>query len=806
MSHSLEELRARAAAHRARTAGRHDLATLYPHLAAEWGEKNAQPAAAVDTRAAQALTGQWECPTHGSWEETVGNRINQGKNCPKCRNAELGITIHKFKEIIAGIAAHIQYLTPANIWHLLAQQELAKTPNRQRLVEFMASRQLPMEDIQRWAAGDKNTMAEAVMRGEPLAPPCPPPGAPPPAVEGRALDLTGGEPRPPAAEEGAPPAEITADQGAPGTADPEEPPAAPPEPAVRAVAVLRAGAALAKVSTAESLEYLLTSQVNRLWNLYFEAEQLDLQAPGAHAAQVVESIQGLARESSFTAEAARRFFVEHAQVVSFTPPPGYTGAGAEGRPLVLNSMQKLTALRLAARRRLGNWSGTGAGKTLAGVLAAKHLRSAMTVVVCPNNVVPEWQSKIEEYFAGTTTSIENWHTGAGRRRAEFLIMNYETFQARDYDAQLARFLRAHKKRVGLIVLDEIHHAKRREGQGLTLRREGVLALLAGAPAAARLAMSATPIVNDLEEGANLIEMLTDVNPLKSTTKTVGNCVELNRALVEHGIRWQPRHGVEAVQPKLFDATRTPPPAGTLVFDDPSASGKTVARIWASNIVPVDVTPHRDEIFRRCRLEHDALSLEQILTIMRTPAISAAVAPGEKVIIYSMLRGGGIMEALVGKMRAEGHGVLVYDGEQERDIKKDVLRQFTTMGPNTPNVLLCTDAMATGIDRLQYVCSKVIFNILPWTFAQYEQLIGRVWRQGQRQQVEVVLPIPYVRTASGRVWSYDMSKLRRLFDKRTLADAAVNGNLPDHLLEDQAKMRGRLRRALESWSGQDLIAD
>jgi superfamily II DNA/RNA helicase len=199
-------------------------------------------------------------------------------------------------------------------------------------------------------------------------------------------------------------------------------------------------------------------------------------------------------------------------------------------------------------------------------------------------------------------------------------------------------------------------------------------------------------------------------------------------------------------------------------------------------------------------------LEQILTIMRTPAISAAVAPGEKVIIYSMLRGGGIMEALVGKMRSEGHGVLVYDGEQERDIKKDILHQFTTMGPLAPNVLLCTDAMATGIDRLQYVCSKVIFNILPWTFAQYEQLIGRVWRQGQRQQVEVVLPIPYVRTASGRVWSYDMSKLRRLFDKRTLADAAVNGNLPDHLLEDQAKMRGRLRRALESWSGQDLIAD
>jgi hypothetical protein len=41
------------------------------------------------------------------------------------------------------------------------------------------------------------------------------------------------------------------------------------------------------------------------------------------------------------------------------------------------------------------------------------------------------------------------------------------------------------------------------------------------------------------------------------------------------------------------------------------------------------------------------------------------------------------------------------------------------------------AVATGVDGLQQVCNRLIINVLPWTHAEFEQLIGRIYRQGQQ---------------------------------------------------------------------------
>jgi hypothetical protein len=49
-----------------------------------------------------------------------------------------------------------------------------------------------------------------------------------------------------------------------------------------------------------------------------------------------------------------------------------------------------------------------------------------------------------------------------------------------------------------------------------------------------------------------------------------------------------------------------------------------------------------------------------------------------------------------------------------------------------DVLIGTRAIGTGVDGLQQVCNRLIVNVLPWTRAEFDQLRGRIYRQGQKQ--------------------------------------------------------------------------
>ena len=65
-------------------------------------------------------------------------------------------------------------------------------------------------------------------------------------------------------------------------------------------------------------------------------------------------------------------------------------------------MQKLVASRLNKEKKIGNWSGTGAGKTLGAVLASRTINANLTVIVALNNTIldPEtgWQAEITNSF------------------------------------------------------------------------------------------------------------------------------------------------------------------------------------------------------------------------------------------------------------------------------------------------------------------------------------------------------------------------------------------------------------------------
>ena len=68
------------------------------------------------------------------------------------------------------------------------------------------------------------------------------------------------------------------------------------------------------------------------------------------------------------------------------PPAGYSF-------LYLPSlMQTYVAYKVKSFPYFGNFSATGAGKTLSAILASRVIDSKMTLIVCPNDVVEQWKS------------------------------------------------------------------------------------------------------------------------------------------------------------------------------------------------------------------------------------------------------------------------------------------------------------------------------------------------------------------------------------------------------------------------------
>jgi len=167
-----------------------------------------------------------------------------------------------------------------------------------------------------------------------------------------------------------------------------------------------------------------------------------------------------------------------------------------------------------------------------------------------------------------------------------------------------------------------------------------------------------------------------------------------------------------------------------------------------------------------------LQLERVLTELRLPTIVEHIKPGEKVLIYTHF-----VDGIVGPLREAlvraGLRVGMLTGDTD-DTDLDAFRDKH----GAVDVLIASSRVGTGVDGLQHVCSKLIINALPWTNAEYEQLVGRLWRQGSRfDKIEVIIPVTFA-IVNGQRWSYCESKLHRLEYKKSIADAAVDGIVPE----------------------------
>lgn len=719
------------------------LAALAPAVAAEWHP--AKNAIKPDEIAADhVMNAWWVCPNGHEYQATIRARTQGNRRCPTCYG---GWSLENIRAFVKSLVGHLDKLNPSELFALAMQAGVLKDKGKP-FVMALTNGKFPVEELEKFVNGQPS-MVDAYASGG--------------GIGGDALVLDptqraeGGLKAPAPIDPYALPAKadgVHDDTGATvdvskavdaSAIEAESKGGDPDGDDLPVIQTRDALDALDKVlianADAETVAFLLDSAKAKLWrHAYVE--------PDAAKAQAT-AFQG----DTYSSIVRDRFLAEFTEAEALQIPAGYSfRPGGADTPIVPpNLMQRRVAVCVRAQRRFGNWSGMGAGKTLSAILSTLVVDAGLTVICCPNAVVDNWAREITGTFptaeVQTKTWEPTWRDPMGKA-PRYLVMNFEQFQLASSEEKLVRFV--DKTVIDFIVIDEIHYAKQREAGTLMSKRKRLVQgmVLEAAKKTSDLCvlgMSGTPVINTLQEGKSLVEMITGHrHDDLEVVPTVQNCMRLYQRLVTLGTRWKPEYKIQLDIHKI----------------------------------EVDCAPALDEIKQIGR--GTVLQLERVLTRLRLPVILDHIKPGEKVLVYTHYVDG-IDKTLREALADAGLRVGLLTGDTENDD----LAQFLDKDGSV-DVLIASSRIATGVNGLQYVCQKLIINALPWTNAEYEQLVGRLFRQGSRfNKVDVIIPVTFA-MVNGQRWSYCESKLHRLEYKKSIADAAVDGVVPEGNLRTAAQ--------------------
>lgn len=496
------------------------------------------------------------------------------------------------------------------------------------------------------------------------------------------------------------------------------------------------------VSSGEKGAYLLKESVNKIWNCVLSSESY------------LETVRKM-RESSgpWLTYVLDTFMMEYKSVLNEKVGPDYK---FEYPPSL---MQKLMSYRIATNPYYGNWCGTGAGKTNAFLIASRRIDARVTVCVCPNAVVETIRKSILRVYPESTIIIPKSLddiVSYDRSKYNYVILNYEKF-CQSYSPALVDKLIS-LNQIDFLCFDEVHRAKNDMSsinQNLTNLR-----VLGGEknPGMRVLGMTATPLINNLSEVRNLLELITgtsfeDIMP--TNLVTINNIHNAYKYLMLYGFRYVPDYKINCIEEKV-DIDGTKELAEKLVGFENSEVG--------------DIEGHMVQI----KYEGIRSHIKKYRTIIYTQFIK------------------NILPRIKEELRKDGISFREYTGEIDSVERDSIVSDFAQ---HKFDVILASSPITTGVDGLQKICDTIIILSLPWTNAEYVQLVGRINRQGSEfGSVKIVVPQVKIKMNNGKEWSWDDKRFRIIKTKRTLSDAVVDGRFASIFSLNRSKL---LRDAVES---------
>lgn len=462
------------------------------------------------------------------------------------------------------------------------------------------------------------------------------------------------------------------------------------------------------------------------------------------------------------------FFNEYDEAMNLPLPKDYHFKDSNGNLNDPNLMQRLISLRTIRDKSYGNWSDTGTGKTLAGLLTGRiyaangtigdqKTGSFTTLIVCNNATVTGWEKSINEYFSNNRifnkatmgdidVNIVSQESLGDKVGHNYIIVNYEKFQQKD--GELFAYKLVHELNIGYVILDEVHNIKQREVDNESIRRNNVVKLITALreknPQLMLSAMSATPIINNFYEPKAIIELLTgEIHKEIETTENIQNGIELYKLLTRHGLRYK---GIKFVKENT-DIRRI---NGNHLLED--INGLTAG---------------------------DLLKTEQILLKDKLDNIKNDIKKGTLIYTHYIT---GLKNNIGEYVKSLGFTVGYYTGGD-----KEGLQLFKD---GKVDVLIGSTPVGTGVDGIQKVCDRMIILNLPWTNADFKQLKGRVIdRTGCIfDKVDVIIPQVFIEDGEGKViWDWDNWRYERVKFKKTLMDLVLDGEIPEGKLPSKQKL-------------------
>ena len=628
------------------------------------------------------------------------------------------------QSFVRSLGDSLFHLSPAEIYVLFEQQGISKTGDNlyrdrsfDKLVEAIQSGYLPKDEIQRWTSNEKGKLIGALLNPEINT------------IE-EAFQQAGK-----VLQKKAHKSKIENPHDASYREDIEN-----------QLPIPSAGDTLSSLKTStevliqassdrEAVDFLKAKAADKLWKRCFYDEDAAVNEAKNHKGNI------------YSESARDKFIEEYTRCTQLPIPEGYSFKDPTGQPRQPKLMQRLIAYRVLTEKRVLNLSGTGTGKTLSAILASRVIGARLTVITCPNATVEAWQSNILNAFPNSevVTKPNNWNpVWRTHDRPRYVVVNHEMLQNKN-EADIKRFI--YRSPYDLVVIDELHQVKQRDTESETQRRRLLTGLITDIPEDRPkprvLGMGATPIINNLQEGKSLVELVTSLSHDDIGVKpNIHNCMRMYQRFTTLGFRMIPKSEI----------SREP------------------------QIHPIDATPLLGELLSLGTRPHPQ-TVEAVLVKARWPIIKKCLR--KKTVIFTEYVKD-IVPSLAKLVEAAGFTVGIYTGDEKLAKShgyRDSLHEF--MKGNTDVLIASIGTLATGVDGLQYVSNNIVFASLPWTSANYDQAIGRFDREGfVFDRLDIHIPKTYTILSTGEEWSWCDSKMRRLENKRDIAKAAVDGEIPD----------------------------
>ena len=465
------------------------------------------------------------------------------------------------------------------------------------------------------------------------------------------------------------------------------------------------------------------------------------------------------------------FLSEYEAVLLVEPSEGYNFKDRNGNIAQPNLMQKLTVFRLLKNKYYGNWSGTGAGKTLSFILASRNMGAKLTLVIALNSTIEQTCKSIKQVYPNSKcfTEYQEGHV-FDRNEYNYLVLNYEKFQQENSE-RLFQSL-TNNNQIDFIVIDEVHNAKQREEDNESIRRAVMTRLLGRARENDNLhvlAMSATPVINNLFEAKSLLQLMSGLEYEDLQTKrTIGNALNIFQQLTLNGLRFIPKYDISISE----------------------LTGRNMSNL------NIDGSHLLERLLRLT--PNDYIGVEKLILDDKLQAITPYLRKG--VIIYSYFTTG-IISKIQKYVEVLGFKVGTYTGEESTVLRTQNLKDF--IGGKI-DIIIGSRPIGTGVDGLQDVSNRMICLTLPWTDSEYTQLKGRIYRQGSLfNEMEIIIPQVKIQLEGDDVWSWDIQRLNLIKNKRTLADAAVDGVIPSNVIPSPETLFRKSIESLKNW--QDRVA-